>query len=247
MTDDLHDLPLGETIEVEPGVLVERRCFLKTLCVALGSLALPGMAPLRLGATEEPSVEIETFLDAALPHARELLRNPSRLAQDRYLLSVAALSLSLRDVPEPSMNASPGFGPGTFIGANGGRPPIVVLHWKMDPGAEIRRHAHAYGNVVTLGLAGRSLVENFEVIGERDYETTSSFRVRRTLQQDLTPGAINLVNLDRNYIHGFRAGSQGARGLDITTRVLDKRPTPWLELLRQDGSDPDVYEAAWND
>jgi quercetin dioxygenase-like cupin family protein len=203
------------------------------------------MAPLRLGATESPVLNIDEFLAEALPLAEELLRNPSQMAQDNYLLSVAALAVFLGDVPEPPLKESPAFGPGTFIGSNAAKPPIVVLHWKMQPGSEIRRHAHAYGNVVTLGLAGSAQVENFEVIGERDYDSTSPFRVRRTVQQELTAGTLNLVNLERNYIHGFRAGPEGARGLDITTRVLDKRPTPWLDLRRQSTDDPDVFEAVW--
>lgn len=244
MLDDLQDLPLGETVETEPGVFVERRSFLKTMALLLGSASLPGVVPVRLGATEQPQ-EIREFLADALPYAEELLQNPSRMSQDRYLLSVASLAVYLKDIPEPEMRESAAFGPGTFIGSSGAEPPIVVLHWKMKPGAEIRRHAHAYGNVVSVGLEGMAQVENFEVLGERDYDTTLPFRVRRTVQQDLTPGAINLVNLERNYIHGFKAGPAGARGLDITTRVLDKRPTPWLDLQRQDPVDPDVFDAVW--
>jgi hypothetical protein len=150
----------------------------------------------------------------------------------------------MAEVPVPDLRDSgQGAGPGTFIGSNGAPGPFVILHWKMDPGTEIRRHAHTYGNVVTLGLEGAARVENFEVAGERDYDAEGRFRVKRTVVQWLTPGATNLVNLERNYIHGFQARGGGARGLDITSRIRDKQPTPYLRLGKQEGES--LFEASW--
>lgn len=62
--------------------------------------------------------------------------------------------------------------------------------------------------------------------------------MRRTVDQWLTPGGVNLVNLERNYVHGFVAGPLGARGLDITTRIREKQPSPTLEL------EPEPVDAA---
>ncbi len=185
MSDHHEGFPLGESLETEPGVFVERRCFLKSAALALGAVQLPGVARVRAG------------------------------------------------------------GNGTFIGANGAPGPFVILHWKMNPGSQIGRHAHSYGNVVTLGLHGAARVEDFEVIGKRDYDDSETFQVRRTLSQWLTPGGINLVNLERNYIHGFQAGPNGARGLDITTRILPRRATPNLELGAPSKDHPEVFSARW--
>lgn len=241
------DLPFGESTETEPGVIVERRCFLKTAAILLGAVTLPGLAPLRVGATQSPTLTMEEFLAEAVPVANALLENPSRVGQDHYLLQVASLAVRLGEVEQPDFRETPAAGPGTWIGGSGMAKPVIALHWKMNPGASIRHHAHTYGNVVTLGLDGMTQIENFEVVGERDYDTSDTFQVRRTISQLLTPGSTNLVNLERNYIHGFRAGVDGARGLDITTRIHPRRETPYLVLREQDKIDTNVFDGNWTE
>lgn len=81
--------------------------------------------------------------------------------------------------------------------------------------------------------------------GARNYDAKEPFVVRRTVEQWLTPGAINLVNLDRNYMHGFFAGAAGARGLDITTRVREKRSTPSLVIVKPRDVELSTFDARW--
>ena len=148
----------------------------------------------------------------------------------------------------PAMRDSgQGAGPGTFIGANAGGDPFVVLHWRMEPGAIIRPHAHTYGNVLTLSLEGEIRVENFEMVGVRDFDAKGTFKVRKTQSQVLTPGQVNLVNLERGYVHGFQAGARGGRGLDFTTRIREKRATtPYLHFPGKAVEvEPGIYEANW--
>ena len=148
----------------------------------------------------------------------------------------------------PAMRDSgQGAGPGTFIGANAGGDPFVVLHWRMEPGAIIRPHAHTYGNVLTLSLEGKIGVENFEMVGVRDFDAKGTFKVRKTQSQVLTPGQVNLVNLERGYVHGFQAGARGGRGLDFTTRIREKRATtPYLHFPGKAVEvGPGIYEASW--
>ena len=247
MSFEPEDLPIGESIETEPGVVVQRRCFLKVASILLGAIAVPGLAPLRLGATKNPELSIEEFLAKAVPVAEAMLKNPDLVGQDQYLLTIASLAVRLGPISQPDFRETPKAGRGTFIGGSGMSKPVIVLHWKMNPGSEIRRHAHTYGNVVTLGLEGVAHVENFEVMGERNYDSPDAFRVRRTLSQRLTPGGTNLVNLERNYVHGFQAGSSGARGLDITTRIHERRPTPYLVLGKQDKEDSRVFAGQWTE
>ncbi|GJM22017.1 MAG: hypothetical protein DHS20C15_19320 [Planctomycetota bacterium] len=243
---DPTDLPLDENVQVEPGVVARRRCFLKTAALALGAVSLPGFAPLRLGQTADASLPLDQFLAEVGPVARELVKDTSRVGQDRYLLTLASYAVRLTQVRQPKFRASEQ-GDGVMIGSNGTSGPFTVLQWKMTPGAEIRGHAHTYGNVVTLGLAGVALVRNYEVLGEPDFDSTESFRVRRTLSQRLSPRATNLVSLERNYIHGFKAGPKGARGLDITTRLGEQRPTPYMELEKSSGGASDVFSARWSE
>ena len=136
-------------------------------------------------------------------------------------------------VPDKWNSTSQGETPESYrIGFNAGGDPFRVLHWRLEPGAVCWPHAHTYGNVVSIGIEGVAQVRNYEVVGAPDYTFGGTFRVRQTVDQLLTPGSVNLVSLERNYIHGFVAGADGARGLDITT-PLKPRPehsTPYLSI-----------------
>ena len=84
------------------------------------------------------------------------------------------------------------------------------------------------------------------MLGERDFAAKGTFRVRRTQVQRLTPGEVNLVNLERDYIHGSIAGPNGGRGLDITTRIREKQPTPYLDLAKgPTGEGGNDFDASW--
>ena len=226
---------------------VDRRIFLtlSTAVVALvgareASAARAGNAAAGdAGAT----LSFDEFLALANPLAKRLVADASREGQDRYLLALAAVAVRLGAVAPPEMRET---GPGKAIGANAGGDPFNVLHWRLDPGAAIDPHPHIYGNVVTLVLEGEARITNYEMLGERDWDARGTFRVRRTCDQFVGPGGTNLVSLERNYMHGFVAGPQGARGLDLTTRILPKRASPVLDLAKEPlDRERAIWEASW--
>ena len=246
--DLIDNLEVGETAQIAPGVTVQRRCFLKSVAVALGSLSIPGIAAAHLVKSDE-RLTYEEFLKEVIPVAKKLVGDISLAGQQRYLLTLASFAVRMSDAPVPAMRDSgQGAGGGTFIGAIPGGDPFIVLHWRMDPGSIIRPHAHTYGNVMTLALDGGVRVENFEMVGVRDFEAKGTFKVRKTQSQILTPGQVNLVNLESGYVHGFQAGARGGRGLDITTRIKERRDTtPYLSLSKKPVEiEPGVYEASWS-
>ena len=243
----IDGLEIGDSAEVSPGVIVERRCFLKSAALALGSLAVPGVARANLGASNE-RLTYEEFLKEVVPVARKLVSDTSLAGQQRYLLTIASYAVRMADAPVPAMRDSgQGVGAGTFIGAIPGADLFIVLHWRMEPGSIIRPHAHTYGNVMTLALEGEVRVENFEMVGARDFDARGTFKARKTQSQLLTPGQVNLVSLESGYVHGFQAGTRGGRGLDITTRIKPRRETtPYLKLANRSVEiEPGVYEASW--
>jgi hypothetical protein len=218
---------------------------LTTVALAFGSLALPSTT--RASYSGDERISYEEFLKEVIPVAKKLVSDTSLAGQHRYLLTLASYAVRLADVSVPQMRDSgQGAGPGTFIGANPGGDPFIVLHWRMEPGSVIRPHAHTYGNVLTLGLEGEVRVENFEMMGVRDFDAKGTFKARKTQSQILTPGQVNLVNLERDYIHGFQASMRGGRGLDFTTRIKERRPvTPYLNLSKKE-VEAGVYEASWS-
>jgi len=232
-----------EEIEVSPGFIIERRSVLAGLGGLLaGGIPLPSHAAM---------LSFAEFLVEANTVAGDLVADTSGAGQDRYLRSLAALAAMLNDVPLPDRfnDTSQGDNPGDYqIGFNPGGETFTVLHWRLEPGARCRPHAHTYGNVVSVGLEGLVRASNYEVVGEPDYTLGGTFRVRQTVDQLLGPGDVNLVSLERNYIHGFVAGPDGARGLDITTR-LKPRPehsTPFLDIGKETTDQlARIFEASW--
>lgn len=241
--NDKPALPLNEEVEVSPGFVIERRSVLAGLG-ALAAAGIPGLSP-------AAGMSFAEFLAAANPVARELVGDASTPGQDRYLRSIATLAAQIDDMPAPGSfnNTNQGVTPESYrIGFHPGGDPFTVLHWRLEPGAVCRPHAHTYGNVVSLGLEGMVRVSNYEVVGAPDYADDGIFEVRQTVDQLLGPGDVNLVSLERDYIHGFVAGPGGASGLDITTR-LKPRPehgTPFLELAAKPLNEfLRTYEARW--
>jgi quercetin dioxygenase-like cupin family protein len=243
--------PCDEEVEVSPGFFIERRSVLSGLGgVLLGLMSgAESFAALSEGTDEDLS--FDQFLAQANPLAQSLVGDVSASGQDRYLRSIAALASKLHNIPIPGKwnDTDQGETPESYrIGFNPGGDPFKVLHWRLEPGAICRPHAHTYGNVVSIGIEGLIRVRNYEVVGGPDYEFGGTFLIRRTVDQLLGPGSVNLVSLARNYIHGFDAGPDGARGLDITT-PLKPRPahsTPYLSI----GKTPvdefhKTYEASW--
>jgi hypothetical protein len=235
--------------EPDPSRGLERRSFLGVAAATFGTAALgrrPFSAPLPGSQTR---LAFPEFVKAFVPIARELVRDTSRMGEDRYLQTLASYAVRLVDVPVPELEPwGMGEGPKKFIGSNevGEDCPFVVLHWRMEPGSKIGLHPHIYGNVVTLGLEGEAVIQNYEVDGEPDFDRQGPFPVRRIHEQILRPGEINLVPLSHGYVHGFVAGPAGARGLDITTRIRPKRPTPSLDVSQKPiDAARGVYEGTW--
>ncbi len=188
----------------------------------------------------DSAIDLEAFVAGARPLATQWIGDTSRIGQDRYLHAIASWAVRLRDVPIPAMRETTKDSAGkTFIGANEADAPFTILHWKMEPNSQIAPHPHLYGNVVTLCLEGEVRIENYEIVGDRDFDRKDAFPVRRVLDQVLLAGDVNLVSLEHAYIHGFRTGATGARGLDITTRIREKRPTPTLLVGAPQGDPAD--------
>lgn len=226
--DEAEAIELGETREIARGVVVQRRSFLGLCAAAFGAGAARPALSAAL-AQEGARITLDEFLDEVVPVARELVRDTSAIGEDCYLHTLAAHAVALAAVAAPELRPSEQ-GEGVTIGSHGPGNPFVVLHWRMAPGSVIRLHAHTYGNVVTVGLEGRARVRNFETLEPPDFASAEPVRLRCTTDQVLTPGRINLVPLSHGFVHGFEAGPEGASGLDITTRIRDKAPTPYLDL-----------------
>jgi hypothetical protein len=174
------DLPWGEPVRVEPGLVVARRGFFGTVAAACAAASLPGSSSVWRSRLGPHDWTVEEFVREVTPVCKQLVADTSARGQDRYLLVLASHAVRLGAVPRPEMNR---INAGHGIGSNHGPEPFTVLHWTLEPKAVIRTHPHIYGNVVTLGLTGAARVSNYEVVGPRDFDTREPFTVVRTVDQ----------------------------------------------------------------
>lgn len=235
-----------------PSARVHRRTFVRCAALALGGAAFASRGTARPEDGEPEALSAgsyDRFLRDAMALTKASFDPTSRASEDHYLLALAALAVRLDGLDEPAMRRVNAEGqPGHWIGANAAPDdcPFVVLHWRLEPGGVVRPHPHTYGNVVTLGLEGEVRIANHETVEAPDYAERGTFLVRRTIDQVLRPRDINLVPLCHGFIHGFVAGPQGARGLDITTRVKDKLPNYGVDIAAtQSDAGAALYEARW--
>ena len=84
------------------------------------------------------------------------------------------------------------------------------------------------------------------MVGSADFDRVAPFPVRRVHEQILRAGEINFVPLAHGYVHRFVAGPSGARGLDITTRIRERRPNSTLDISPTPlDATRGLYEGTW--
>lgn len=229
-TPHAEEIPVSESAEVAPGVIVERRSFLALAASALGITGLSGCSGKPVHAGSGGQFSMQEFVDEVVPVAKQLKESKSPWGEDRYLYTLASYAVRLGKIKSPQMSASDQ-GVDTFVGKGWGSDPFTVFHWRMAPGSVIRPHAHTYDNVVTLVLDGQARIRSFETVEKPEFWKEDLVRVRMTNDQLLAKGDINIVH--QAQAHEFRAGPAGAQGIDISTPLRKMQPTPYLELQKK--------------
>lgn len=150
--------------------------------------------------------------------AKELYES-DQYDEEVYIHRLAAESIAAPDVPATARTGRFGkldppveFGP-VFRSA-----PIMIVQWKLAPGAWLPPHNHPNYNVLSVGLEGEAVVTHYDVEGHAPaFDVTSPFTVRRTRETIIGPRRVSELTSARDNIHTFRAGPNGARGIDIIT------------------------------
>ena len=192
---------IGVAREVAPGLRVTRRCFLTTTASAL---AAAGWLPAQVWSGDEAAgdrIDLATFLERVVPLAKRLVQDTSAIGQDTYLLTLAAHAVQLEPLAPPETMRPSSQGAGTSIGFHPGGDPYTLLHWQMEPGSRIRRHAHTYGNVVTLLIEGEVLVENYEMVEPADFTRTDDNDLQWIDPQgiEVNSNLLMVIGLNRRY------------------------------------------------
>ncbi len=235
---------------VAPGVSIERRGVLR-LSAASAAALLAGLDRLAAEGQARGSQGWEKFIEGASRVGKELLGGQG--PEDGYVLSLAAMAVRLqlgpRDLPEAPVGAFGALEPKVFFGPVHLGAPFVVIQWRMEAGATLPPHCHPNYSVCTLGLDGSARLRNYEVgpgAPAPDSGSREAFDVVQTHDEIMSRGRVNTLTPSRDNIHGFEAGPEGARGIDITSLHGQQRPFSFIKIdpTPKDRS-KGVYRGVW--
>lgn len=247
------------SVEVSPGIIIERRRMLWLPVLAVTALvsneatAQDVTKRSEAGKTPAPAstgpLNWTEFLNQSLSPAAELHRDSSPQGQDAYLhwLALMAARLQLATIPDTKLGQFEKLEPAVYFGPSYRGKPFFIIEWRMEPGAILPPHCHPNASVCTVGISGEARISNFEIIGQApEFASRQSFRVRETHNEILTPGRTNTLSATRDNIHTLQAGKQGARGMDISTYHGPNIGFSFLELeSRPTNIEQRLYEAVW--
>lgn len=163
---------------------------------------------------------------------------------DEYLYTIAAAASQLPNVPRGELQRVDWTDPAVSFGMAFKGTSFVVVEWELAPNAILPPHNHPNGSVCTVGVEGEAFLENFEVSGAASaVGSETPFTVRRTKREVIARGRVNTLSPTRDNIHTLRAGSRGARGIDITSMHGPSEKFGFLKLKERAGGE--LFEARW--
>jgi hypothetical protein len=241
-------------LEVFPGVH-ERRYFLRGSLTALAAILALEIMPKGLfaratvkgaGAMATGALGWEDFLKQSVPIAQQLMADPD-LNIDEYLYRIGSLATRLNEIPDSKLGPYTKVDPRVWFGPSFRGSPLLIIQWRMEPGAFLPPHNHRNASVCSLGYQGELRLRNFEIVGEEPgYESGKTFRVKQTRDEAISRGRISTLSPSRDNIHSFAAGKTTARGIDINT-LHGKNDFSFLNLSEKPvDTENRIFEATWN-
>jgi hypothetical protein len=210
-----------EITECSTGTIIERRHFLWLPVMTAAALIAPkSLKAAGTSAFIEGTLTWEDFIKDCLPKAAELHKDSSKAGQDAYLFWIASMAarLNLGTVPKAKLGKYNDVSPAVEFGLSYRGVPFFVVEWQMSPHACFPPHNHPNASVCTVGIEGEARIRNFEIVGEApEFSSHQKFKVRETHSGVISAGRINALSAQRDNIHTFQVGKDGARGIDIST------------------------------
>jgi hypothetical protein len=247
----------GKPTEVVPGVM-ERRRFLGSSVTGIAAVIALRAAGAKLVAQDAArsattavgagKLAWDAFLKEALPVAQQLVSEPS-FSVDEYLYRIGSLATRLNEIPDTQLFPYTAVSRQVFFAPSFRGTPFFIIQWRMEPGAVMPAHNHPNASVCTVGWEGEARLRNFEIVGEAPgYDARKTFQVRETHNDLISRGRINTLSASRDNIHFFQVGSQGARGIDISTMHGKMDPFSFLDIAEKPlDAEKRIFEATWND
>ena len=222
-------------VEIDDGVLLERRDVLR---VSIGALALLSLGvPQRAlaqeaGTADDAELAWDALVKEAVPLAEKLV-SAKKPNEEAYLARLAALVHRLK-IPADDFQFR-------------AKRPLSVVQFKLKPGKGFPWHDHRDYNGLILCVAGEARVKSADVVGDDPRPTGKSFLIRQTIDARLSPGRVSCLARRRDNLHDVRgAGDEGARLLDFFTFFDGDGRSVYLRV-EEKAKDPEkgLFEATW--
>lgn len=227
------------------GVSIERR---QVVYISLGAIAALGLRwPQALAQSSvalDGDLPWNALLEHAVPMAEKLVQS---LAPDEeeYLLSVGGLIQRLARVPEVEFEK---YDDVDFAWTYN-KFPINVAQYRLAAGAAIPYHDHRDYNGVLMIVEGGASIRSFEFAGTDERPPSgTTFLIRETKREMLVAGQVSTLSRTRENIHDIRAGTDGARFLDVFTFFTKDGKSTFLRVdERSREPSQSIYEASWQE
>lgn len=224
-------------------VVVERRQFLRVSLGALTALCFGRQGVLgEEWRTQEP-LSWDSLTETAVSLAEQVVRNvPSD--EERYLLSLIQLIERGAGIPKAHFNLSRPVG----IHQSLLQFPLLVLQFRLAPGAAIPFHDHRnYISALTV-IEGSLCVRSFEIVGSGPPpQPRRTFQIRQTNTSILKSGAHSTLSRTRDNIHDLRAGPEGARFVDFLTLFENNARSVDLVVAERAANQREgIFNATWD-
>lgn len=230
--------------ELLRGVIIERRQFLRISLGALAALTInigqPASA--RQASKAQTLLSWDDLIERAIPLAERLTESLSP-NEEAYLIKLSGLIQRRGAVPKAYFNLAQPVATHESLR----RFPLLVLQFRLAPGAAIPYHDHRdYNGVLTI-VEGAMRIRSFEILGAGPRPPRGrTFQIRETDNVMLTKGAQSTLSRTRDNIHDLRAGPEGARFIDFFTFFHQGAHSVYLNVAEQPSdSAKRIFHASW--
>jgi PCO_ADO len=227
------------------GIFIERRRILR---VSVGALAaLIGGVPAKVTAAVqgEPRARVSwgELIERVVPLAERLV-DSAEPDEEAYLLTLSRLIQHRTETPRASFDLSRPTSQHETLR----RLPLLILQFRMTPGALIPCHDHRdYIGALTV-TEGAVRIRSFQFARPPAVNVSGvSFKVRETARVTLTAGEQSTLSRSRANIHEIEAGPDGARFIDFFTMFRADAHSAYMNIAKYP-EDPirRIYSATWS-
>lgn len=215
---------------------MQRRELVSALSLATAGIVAPFTAPAAEPA--DPALlpgrydDFRRWLDDARAAALRYLTDYGASDTERFMKFLSLWTCAMPDPAEPPWQAMRGANASLEMATVAPGRPFVVSAFRMGPGCVLPLHCHPGGGGITLCTSGSLAIQHFELCEDQPpfSDTGARAEVRHVQVAQLAPRQATSFTPTLSNLHQFRAGPQGASGVEIAVQWRGSGEFSFLKL-----------------